>query len=169
VNKRDHVLNAVLLGIGLGFVAHPAGDLQTVTTVAAVLVPVLLGALLPDVDTELGHHRKTLHNVFVLAVLYGYTAVFANLAFVWIGVVTHLVLDVLGTRRGVAFLYPFWDAELGLPVGVPTDSAYATFVTLVVTGLELAAAAALLHSFPGVLGLVDAPSRLSALAGTVGV
>ena len=60
MNKQGHVLNAVLLGIGLGYVLEPAGDFETFRTVAEVSVPVVLGALFPDVDTAFGKHRKTL-------------------------------------------------------------------------------------------------------------
>ncbi|MFB6191835.1 MAG: metal-dependent hydrolase [Haloarculaceae archaeon] len=149
MNKEGHVLNAVLLGIGLGYVLHPAGDLTTLRTVVAVTVPVTLGALFPDVDTAFGSHRKTLHNLPVLAVFVAFPLYFGNLAHVWIGVLTHYVLDVFGSKRGIALFYPVWDREFGSPTGVTTSSAYANAVTLVVTGLELGAAVLLVHVVPG--------------------
>ena len=48
MNKEGHVLNAVLLGVGLGFVLEPSGTVDTLLTVVAVTVPVTLGALFPD-------------------------------------------------------------------------------------------------------------------------
>ena len=141
MNKEGHVLNAVLLGVGLGFVLEPSATVETLRTVAAVTVPVTLGALLPDVDTAFGTHRKTLHNLPVLAVFLAFPVVFGNLAYVWIGVLTHYVLDLVGSRRGLAFFYP-WDREFSLPVGVRTDGKYAELVTVLVTGLELALFAA---------------------------
>jgi len=143
------VLNAVLLGIGLGYVLHPAGDLATLRTVAAVTVPVTLGALFPDVDTAFGTHRKTLHNLPVLGIFLVFPVYFDNLAWVWLGVLTHYVLDVFGSTRGIALFYPLWDREFGAPAGVTTTSAYANAVTLVVTGLELGAAFLLVHVAPG--------------------
>ncbi|PSP33568.1 hypothetical protein BRC64_03365 [Halobacteriales archaeon QH_10_67_22] len=148
MNKRGHVLNAVLLAVALGFVLEPAGDLATVRTVAAVFVPLVLGALFPDVDTHFGTHRKTLHNLPVLAVVVAYPVAFDNLQWVWLGVLTHYVLDVLGTTRGVALLYPLWDEEFGAPFGVPVSSDYANVMMLSVTAFEVVVAVAVVHVLP---------------------
>jgi len=141
MDKRGHVLNAVLLAIGVGFILEPAGDVATLRQIAAVFVPLVLGALFPDVDTHFGKHRKTLHNLPVLAVVAAYPVYFGNLHWVWLGVVTHYVLDVLGTTRGIALFYPLWDEEFGLPVGVPVKSDWANIVMLAVTAFEIAVAA----------------------------
>jgi hypothetical protein len=144
MNKEGHVINAVLLSLGLGVVlAAPtvlsvAALFAVAETVARLSVPVILGALFPDVDTAFGKHRKTLHNVFVLGIVAAYPIVFDNLQFVWIGVATHYLLDVIGSRRGIAFFYPFTSQEWGLPSGVTTSSKYANPVTVVVTLLEIA-------------------------------
>ena len=140
VNKRGHVLNAVLLSVGLGYVLHPAGDVETFVTVVEVGVPVTLGALFPDVDTAFGRHRKALHNLPVLAGFVAFPYFFGNLQFVWLGVLTHYVLDVVGSRRGIALFYPFWSREFDLPTGVSTSSDLADVVTVGVTAIELAAA-----------------------------
>ncbi|MFB6171313.1 MAG: metal-dependent hydrolase [Haloarculaceae archaeon] len=156
MNKEGHVLNAVLLAAGLGYVLHPAGDVETVRTVAAVSVPVVLGALFPDVDTAFGKHRKTLHNLPVLAVVAAYPLYLGTLRFVWIGVLTHYVLDVVGSKRGIALFYPLSSREYGLPFGVTTASRYANAVTLVVTALELVVAAVLVHVVPDLLATAAA-------------
>jgi hypothetical protein len=57
---------------------------------------------------------------------------------VWIGVMTHYVLDVMGSKRGIALFYPLTDEEFGLPIGVSTSSKYADAMTLFVTAVELA-------------------------------
>jgi membrane-bound metal-dependent hydrolase YbcI (DUF457 family) len=148
VNKKGHVLNAALLSVGLGAVlVWPTALSATTATdtalmVAELSVPVVLGALFPDVDTAFGKHRKTLHNLFVLGVFAVFPVLFGNLQYVWIGVATHYLLDVVGSRRGIAFFYPLTSAEWGFPSGVTTSSRYADAVTVVVTGLELAALAA---------------------------
>jgi hypothetical protein len=139
MNKRGHVLNAALLAIGLGYILEPSGDVPTFETIAAVGMPVVLGALLPDVDTAFGRHRKTLHNLLVLGTLYFWPGWFGTMHYVWIGVLTHYVLDVVGSRRGIALFYPLWDEEFGFPVGVSVSSRYAEVVTVAVTVLELAA------------------------------
>ncbi|SDZ86289.1 hypothetical protein SAMN04488065_0854 [Haloplanus vescus] len=144
MNKEGHVLNAALLSIGLGIVlvwpTTPGVDtaLETVEMIAKLSVPVVLGALFPDVDTAFGKHRKTLHNLFVLGIVAGYPIVFDNLQFVWIGIATHYLLDLVGSRRGLALLYPLTSQEWGLPFGVTTSSDYANAVTVLVTGFELA-------------------------------
>lgn len=138
MNKGGHVLNAVLLAIGIGYVLEPSGDVPTFVTIAKVLPPIVLGALFPDVDTAFGTHRKTLHNFLVLGLALAYPIYFDNLQFVWVGIVTHYVLDLVGTKRGLALLYP-WEAEFSLPVGVTTSSEWALPVTVLVTALELAA------------------------------
>ena len=151
MNKQGHVLNAVLLAVGLGYVLEPAGDVETFRTVAAVSVPVVLGALFPDVDTAFGKHRKTLHNLLTLAVFVVFPLYFDNLQWVWLGVLTHYVLDVLGSKRGIALFYPLSDREYGSPTGVTTSSRFANVVTLLVTAFELAVAAFLVHVAPGLL------------------
>ena len=147
MNKDGHVLNAVLLSIGLGYILEPAGDLTTFRTIAEVIIPVTLGALFPDVDSAFGKHRKTFHNFIVLGVFVAYPYFFGNLRFVWIGVATHFVLDLAGTKRGLALLYP-WEKEFSLPVGVPVSSSYSNLVMLLITAAELAIIAALLLYAP---------------------
>jgi len=143
MNKEGHVLNAALLSVGLGVVLvlpttpSASSALETVEMIVRLFVPIVLGALFPDVDTAFGKHRKTLHNVFVLGVVAAYPIFFDNLQFVWVGVATHYLLDVVGSRRGIAFFYPLTSQEWGLPSGVTTSSKYANSVTVVVTLLEL--------------------------------
>jgi membrane-bound metal-dependent hydrolase YbcI (DUF457 family) len=151
VNKRGHVLNAALLAVGLGYVLNPDGGVETVRTVAAVSVPVVLGALFPDVDTAFGKHRKTLHNLPVLVVVGAYPVYFANLQWVWLGVLTHYVLDVLGTTRGIALLYPLWDREFNVPVGVPVDSRWSGALTIAITVVELVVIAGVVYYAPPTL------------------
>ncbi|QSG05293.1 metal-dependent hydrolase [Halapricum desulfuricans] len=148
MNKRGHVLNAILLSVGIGIIVQPSADLETVRTITEVLVPVVLGALFPDVDTAFGTHRKTLHNLPVLGIVLAYPIYFSNLQYVWIGVLTHYVLDVLGSRRGIALFYPLWDEEFNLPVGVPVSSKWATPMMLTVTAFELVVAAGLVYGTP---------------------
>lgn len=154
MNKRGHVLNAVLLSVGLGVILTitPTTRLTlttaqaSVTKIAELFVPVVLGALFPDVDTAFGKHRKLLHNVFVLGILVGYIAFFDNLHFVWIGVLTHFVLDIVGSKRGLALLYPLSSEEYDLPTGVATSSRFAGVVTVGITLFELGALASV-HYF----------------------
>ena len=137
MNKRGHVLNGLLLALGLGFVIEPNLSTATARTVAEITVPIVLGALFPDVDTAFGRHRKTLHSLPVLGVFLAYPIVFGNLQYVWIGVLTHYVLDVVGSRRGIALFHPLSDTEYGMPTGVTTSSKYADLVTVIVTAVEL--------------------------------
>ncbi|WP_435063594.1 metal-dependent hydrolase [Halobaculum sp. EA56] len=141
MNKKGHVLNAILLAIGLAYILRPSGDVETFVTMAELFVPLVLGALFPDVDTAFGRHRKTLHNLPVLAVVLAYPIYFGNLQYVWIGVATHYLLDVLGSKRGIALFYPLLDTEYGLPIGVTTSSRWADTLTVVITLAELAALA----------------------------
>ena len=141
MNKRGHVLNAVLLSIGLGYVLDPSGDVSTFATIAEVFLPIVLGALFPDVDTAFGKHRKTLHNLPVLLIFIAHPIYHSgNLQWVWLGVLTHYVLDVVGSKRGIALFYPLWSREFDLPTGVSVSSDYADLVTVVVTAFELGAA-----------------------------
>ena len=160
VNKGDHVLNGVLLAAGTGVILGIAPSIgvgateRTLPTapvdaavgigllVAEFFVPVVLGALFPDVDTAFGTHRKSLHNVFVVALFVAYPLAFDNLHFVWLGVVSHLVLDAAGSARGIAFFYPLTPQEWDLPGGVRTSSGYATPLTVVITLVELGLIAA---------------------------
>lgn len=151
MNKKGHVLNGLLLAIGLGYILEPAGDIATFRTIAATLVPVTLGALFPDVDTAFGKHRKTLHNLPVLLIFAAYPLYFGNLQYVWIGVVTHYVLDVVGSTRGIALFYPLSSTEFGFPTGVTTSSKYANLVTILITLIELAVIGVFIHVVPGVL------------------
>lgn len=145
MNKRGHVLNAALLAIGLGYILEPSGDVPTFETIATVGLPVVVGALLPDVDTAFGKHRKTLHNLPLIVALYFWPGWFGTMHYVWMGVLTHYVLDVAGSKRGIALFYPLWDEEFGLPIGVSTSSKWAGPMTLLVTALELGAIAVVVH------------------------
>lgn len=160
MNKEGHVLNAALLGIGLGFVIEPSGTVETLRTVVAVTIPVTLGALLPDVDTAFGKHRKTLHNLPVLALFVAFPLVFGNLNYVWVGVFTHYVLDYFGSRRGIALFYPLSPTEYGFPSGVTTSSRFANVVTLVVTAVELAVAVAIVHFLPRYVDIGSFAARI---------
>lgn len=148
MNKRGHVLNAALLAVGLGVMVRPAAEVETVLLVAQLFVPIVLGALFPDVDTAFGKHRKTFHNLPVLGVFLAYPIYFGNLQWVWLGVLSHYLLDVFGSRRGIALFYPLWSREFGFPFGVPVRSRWSSVVTLAVTAFELALAAAVIHWLP---------------------
>ncbi|WP_324661601.1 metal-dependent hydrolase [Haloarcula sediminis] len=165
MNKRGHVLNAVLLSIGLGYVLDPSGDVSTFATIAEVFLPVVLGALFPDVDTAFGKHRKTLHNLPVLLLFMAHPIYHGgNLQWVWLGVLTHYVLDMVGSRRGIALFYPVLDTEYGFPTGVTTSSDYAEAVTVAITILELAAVGALVYVLPRYLP----PRATELLANAIG-
>ncbi|WP_408958060.1 metal-dependent hydrolase [Natrinema sp. 74] len=148
MNKKGHVLNAVLLSIGLGYLLEPTGDLETFRTIVMIGVPVTLGALFPDVDTAFGRHRKTLHNLPILAAFVAFPYVFGNLEYVWIGVLTHYVLDVAGSKRGIALFYPVWEEEFGLPIGVAVSSERADLMMVAVTGGELLLAGIVAFELP---------------------
>lgn len=148
MNKRGHVVNAALLSIGLGYLLEPAGDEATFVTILMIGVPVTLGALFPDVDTAFGAHRKTLHNLPVLVGFFLFPSFYGNLEFVWIGIATHYVLDVAGSRRGIALFFPLSIREYGLPIGVTVDSDWSDLVTLLITAAELAIAAVVLYLLP---------------------
>lgn len=151
MNKKGHVLNAALLSIGLGYLLEPAGDEITFLTILQVGAPIVLGALFPDVDTSFGKHRKTLHNALVLGGFLVFPYYFGNLQFVWIGILTHYVLDIAGSKRGIALFYPVWKKEFGLPVGVAVSSDRSTMMTIGVTIVELVAAATIIYEVPLIL------------------
>jgi hypothetical protein len=138
-------MNAVLLSIGLGAVLQPTWDLATAEMIVKLSVPVTLGALMPDVDTAFGKHRKTFHNLPMLAIFMAWPLYFGNLQYVWIGVATHYILDVVGSTRGIALWYPLLSQEYNLPVGIPVSSSRSDLVTVLVTGLEIGAFAGILY------------------------
>lgn len=148
MNKKGHVLNAMLLSLGLGYLLEPAGDLETFQMIIAIGVPVTLGAMVPDIDTAFGKHRKTLHNLPLLAGFIAFPYVFGNLEYVWIGVLTHYVLDMAGSRRGIALFYPLTKTEYGLPTGVTVSSNRADLVTVIITVLELLVVALIVYEVP---------------------
>ncbi|WP_247001962.1 metal-dependent hydrolase [Halosolutus gelatinilyticus] len=148
MNKKGHVLNAALLSIGLGYLLEPAGNAETFRTMFAIGVPVTLGALFPDVDTAFGKHRKTLHNLPILVGFVVFPSVFGNLEYVWIGILTHYVLDIAGSKRGIALFYPLLKKEYGLPIGVPVSSKRADIVTVAVTVGEVALVALVVYEVP---------------------
>jgi membrane-bound metal-dependent hydrolase YbcI (DUF457 family) len=187
MNKDGHVLNGALLAVGLGLilsvdptsgpiVGGQSGEItadavltlgsDVAGSIAALSLPVILGALFPDVDTAFGRHRKTLHNLPVLGVFLVFPYFFGNLQFVWIGVATHYVLDIVGSKRGIALWYPLSSSEYGFPTGVTTSSDWATRVTVAVTALELFVLF-LVHNYLVALDtpLSEATTLLGALVG----
>lgn len=145
MNERGHVANAVLLGVGITVIMQGELALPSIKALFAITVPVMLGALFPDIDTSFGTHRKTFHNLAVLGAFAAFPIVFGNLHYVWIGVATHYALDILGSRRGIALFYPFPE-EYGVPFGVPVSSKWADAVTLAVTAFELAVIAVVVRT-----------------------
>ncbi len=156
MNKDGHVLNAVLLGIGLGIILNPKPEIATALSVLEVTIPIVLGAMVPDIDTAFGKHRKTLHNLPLLMVFYAFPFYFGNLEFVWIGVLTHYVLDVVGSKRGIALFYPLTPQEYSFPTGVATSSKWAMHVTVLITVFELAVIAVIVHYQLPVQDITDA-------------
>ncbi|ELY98698.1 membrane-bound metal-dependent hydrolase [Natrialba chahannaoensis JCM 10990] len=148
MNKKGHVLNAVLLSIGLGYLLEPSGSLETFEMIIAIGVPITLGAMVPDIDTAFGKHRKTLHNLPLLAGFMAFPYLFGNLEWVWVGILTHYVLDIAGSKRGIALFYPLLKTEYGLPVGVTVSSKRADLVTVLVTAGELVIAAIIIFQLP---------------------
>lgn len=73
----------------------------------------------------------------MLGIIAAYPLVGNNLHWVWLGVVTHYVLDVLGTVRGIALFYPLSEREFDIPIGVSASGWWAGPVTIAVTVLEL--------------------------------
>lgn len=157
MNQREHVLNAVLLSVGLGYLLRssllqpdspPTDAVDTVkrllTAILKIGVPIVVGTLIPDLDTTFGRHRKTLHNIGVLALFYVFPLYFQNLYHVWIGILAHYLLDLFGSKRGLALLYPF-EREYRVPFGVRSSSKRASIVTVGITGVELASATVILH------------------------
>lgn len=162
MRERGHVFNAVCLGVGTGVLLEPSMTEATVQSVLAVGVPVVLGALLPDVDTSFGRHRVHGHNVLVLGSILAFPIAFGNLAWVWLGVAAHYVLDLLGNVRGMALLYPVSESFYDVPIGVAVDSRWADVVTVAVTGLELVLLAAVVLGFQ--TGHVQVPSQVVTVA-----
>ncbi|CQR50795.1 MULTISPECIES: metal-dependent hydrolase [Haloferax] len=173
MNKKGHVLNAILLALGLGVILtvdprsfEPTADSAFLLAqkIGQLSLPVVLGALFPDVDTAFGKHRKTLHNLPVLAIFLVFPLVFGNLQFVWIGVATHYVLDMVGSKRGIALFYPLSPQEYDLPTGVATSSKHADAVTVVVTVAELGVLAGVhYYLFSLDVSLADAAASFSAV------
>jgi membrane-bound metal-dependent hydrolase YbcI (DUF457 family) len=88
-NKKGHALNAFLLAFGVGIMVQVANDPgwtlvldEFLMNLIEVATPVVLGALFPDVDTAFGEHRRTLHNLPVLAFFVAFPLVFGNLQYV---------------------------------------------------------------------------------------
>jgi hypothetical protein len=154
VNEKEHVFNALCLGIGTGILLEPTVSTAALVSVVTVGVPVVLGALLPDVDTAFGTHRQTLHNVWVLGAFLAFPSLLGNLHYVWLGITTHYALDLLGNVKGMAVFHPF-GGMYDLPVGVPVTSRWAGVVTVLVTVFELAVVAAVIEF--GAAGLLQTP------------
>lgn len=136
MNKRNHIVNAVLLSIGISVLLTQSLSVEAVGMLIRVAPPIVLGALFPDVDTAFGTHRKTFHNVWVFGLAVSFPYLFGNLYYVWIGILTHYTLDLLGNRYGMGVFYPF-PGFYDVPVGVSVESKWADVVTLLVTAVEL--------------------------------
>lgn len=153
MNKRDHVINGVLFGAGVGFVFDPMLPTSLVESVVAIGIPVVLGTLLPDMDTAFGSHRKTFHNFLFLGGFILFPFYFGNLQYVWLGILSHFILDLLGSKRGLALLYPY-SHEFDLPLGVAVNSSFATVVTLVVTAIEVGIVIAIFRITPTIMNMM---------------
>lgn len=137
MNKREHLINAIALGAGIGYLVEPGTDIETLQSIAEFGVPITLGTMIPDIDTALGRHRKTFHNGSILLLFMIFPVFFQNLKYIWIGVLSHYVLDLLGTNRGMAVFYPLTDDEFEIPIGVPVNSILAPLMTIIITVASL--------------------------------
>lgn len=144
MNEKGHVFNAICLGIGTGLLLEPTTSVAAVVSAITVGLPVLLGALLPDIDTTFGTHRQTFHNIWVLAAFVAFPHFVGNLHYVWLGVTTHYALDLLGNVKGMGVFHPF-GGMYDIPVGVTIDSRWADVVTVLVTAFELVIVAGVIH------------------------
>lgn len=124
----------------MGVLAEPELGAETARICTAMTVPIVLGTLMPDLDTAYGRHRKTGHNLFLLGGFAVFPHFFNNLEWVWVGLLTHYILDLFGTRRGLGLFWPLIDREFSMPMGVSTQSGtMAWLVTGVITAAEIGA------------------------------
>lgn len=161
MNKRGHVENAGLLALTVALLMADFDLARMPVALAEFGIPIIIGALFPDIDVTFGKHRATFHNLLVLGGFVAFPIVFENLYFVWIGVLTHYVLDLLGNVQGMALLYPY-PAFYDIPVGVPVNSRWTDIVTVLVTGFEVV----ILYVYIEVVG---APLRITSIMGGVGL
>lgn len=159
MNKRGHVLNAVFLAVGFGIMVPIPDAGSPVEAMFIIGVPLLLGALLPDIDTAFGTHRRTLHNLGVLIGFYLWPIVYGNLRYVWIGVLAHYVLDLVAGARGMALLYP-WSREFDLPYTIPYSGWFTDISVLLITAGELVLIYAILEGHIAVSGVGQHLPRL---------
>ncbi len=82
MNKQDHIINGVLVGIGVGSILSPTWDTWMIHSIVAVTVPVTLGVLVSDVASDFGRHRNTLHNGVLLGSFVVFPFVFGILQYV---------------------------------------------------------------------------------------
>ena len=129
------------------------------SVMAVMLDPGVLGAS-GDVLRRSG---SAVDGNWVLLAAVGFPALFGNLHYVWIGILTHYTLDLLGNQYGMGVVYPlpgFYD----IPVGVNVDSYWADAVTLLVTAAELGVVYLLIETGLGAhLASPDLPDLLRAI------
>lgn len=139
MNKRLHVLNGLVVATGLTLLRAPLDPYALAHSFGYLSVPIVLGTLLPDIDTEYGTHRKHGHNVFVLAGAIAYPLVFGNLYALWIGVAAHLHADLFMSDRGCALAYPLTRREWGVPGTAPRTTTIHTIAFSLLCVAQLAA------------------------------
>lgn len=132
---RGHLKGGVILGLITLSLAW-SHSLIKLTLIDAIVLSlcVLIGSLLPDIDhpqSVLGRrvrfisvpihkyfgHRSLTHSILFLVlctylpIYLGYDAIGAGLG---IGIISHILLDLLCPGSGVAFLYPFYPYRIQL-------------------------------------------------------
>lgn len=129
MNKREHVLNAVTVG-GVALLLLRPG---TVQEAAGFLATVVAFGLLPDVDTTLGRHRKTTHNVWILLGLSIWMVTSVSLVPVGavLGYTTHILCDAYGSHNRVNVGWPVTDWWLGVKGHDPREVASPTTIAVV--------------------------------------
>ena len=113
MNRNSHLQMGFIFGVtaivlsGISFESIPLG------------LMVFFGSIFPDYDVAYGTHRKTLHNLWVMAAcgsymwFYGFPAV-ANLFFL-LGFLSHLVADSV-TKQGIMPFYPILNWKISGPI-----------------------------------------------------
>lgn len=132
---KGHLKGGIIAGIGIVFLAKPF-DYASIHLIDLVQFSssVLIGSLLPDIDHpqsiigqrvpfistpihKLWGHRSITHSIFFLMGS-TYLAHFLSFSFIalglGIGILSHILLDLLCPGSGVAFLYPLYKHRIQL-------------------------------------------------------
>lgn len=135
MNKKQHLYGGFLTSITLLIMSYYYNNpIYGLIDGIIFVLGVTVMSIIPDIDTDIGKHRASFHNLFVFVVIsiILFKLTYILFLYAWgVAYLSHISLDIL-TKRGIALLYPLSNRRFG-GLGIDAKSPLGNIVTYTVS------------------------------------